>query len=183
MAIQQFYSKMRKSAEHSVAHATGIAIVWNAAGWEAGSPLDAIAIVKDRMEYYQNSKFSCTENKQTIANLDCAKKALDPTDSIYISFNSKHWNDENGNPAGGVSFTRGITVIWQDGPLGRIGSGERADPNGAFVETLIALIRDYVKASYDCPAAVEYLQKALDVQDTRTKRRKDAGTEGTHEGK
>ena len=55
---------------------------------------------------------------------------------------SEHWNDENGNPAGGVSTVTGATISWQNGPLGKQGTPERKAPNGAFVETVIDMARD-----------------------------------------
>ena len=52
-------------------------------------------------------------------------------------FFEEHWVDENGNPAGGVSTGKGLTISWQNGPLGRIGTDERSEPNGAFVEDVV----------------------------------------------
>ena len=40
-------------------------------------------------------------------------------------FFEEHWVDEKGNPAGGVSTGKGLTISWQNGPLGRIGTDER----------------------------------------------------------
>ena len=54
-------------------------------------------------------------------------------------FTEHHWKDEQGRPAGGTSFGPGFCVSWQNGPLGR-GEG-RIPPNGAFVETLIAVAK------------------------------------------
>ena len=48
----------------------------------------------------------------------------------------EHWSDKDGNPAGGVSSGRGFAISWQNGPLGR--GVERREPNGAFVEDVIA---------------------------------------------
>ena len=104
----------------------------------------------------------------------------------------EHWLDENGNPAGGVSTTRGTTISWQNGPLGRIGTDERKEPNGAFVEDVIQMVigrlRFYQLASnrkFNCienAEAITALEKAAKVLDERTKRRESAKTEGTHEG-
>jgi hypothetical protein len=47
-----------------------------------------------------------------------------------------HTLDVNGNPGGGVTDGVGIHIEWQDGPLGR--GGDRSEPNGAFVEGVIA---------------------------------------------
>lgn len=107
-------------------------------------------------------------------------------------FFSEHWEDENGNPAGGVSTTRGATISWQNGPLGRVGTDERKEPNGAFVEDIIAMAKDriawYQVASdgkFKCKeneCAIEYLEKAAYCLAQRTKRREANKTEGTHEG-
>lgn len=104
----------------------------------------------------------------------------------------EHWLDENGNPAGGVSTTRGATISWQNGPLGRIGTDERKEPNGAFVEDIIQMaigrLEFYQTASdsrFACEEnaeAIRLLKQAGVVLDSRTKRREAARTEGTHEG-
>ena len=46
-----------------------------------------------------------------------------------------HHTDGNGNPTGGTTTGTGITIQWQDGPLGR--GLDRKEPNGAFVEGVI----------------------------------------------
>ena len=81
-------------------------------------------------------------------------------------FYSEHWNDENGNPAGGVSTGTGFTISWQNGPLGR--SENRREPNGAFVEDIIDAVRDriayYQESQFDCrenEKAILCLEKAL----------------------
>lgn len=101
-------------------------------------------------------------------------------------FMSQHWNDENGNPAGGVSDATGITVSWQNGPLQV--DGERRDPSGAFVETVIAIAADrlefYQGSKFLCEEnakALEHLYAALAVLDQRTKSREARGVEGTHQ--
>jgi hypothetical protein len=45
-------------------------------------------------------------------------------------------SDGAGNPAGGFSAGTGIQIEWQNGPLAV--DGERREPNGAFVEDVIA---------------------------------------------
>ena len=52
----------------------------------------------------------------------------------------RHELDANGNPAGGRTAGVGIEIHWQDGPLGR--GADRAEPNGAFVEGVIAAALD-----------------------------------------
>lgn len=106
-------------------------------------------------------------------------------------FFQQHWVDENGNPAGGVSTGRGVTVSWQNGPLGRVGTDERVEPNGAFVEDVIAIARGrfefYQEASdgkFACQEnaeCIELLKQIEELCQSRTKRRIAAKTEGTHE--
>lgn len=100
-------------------------------------------------------------------------------------FFSEHWKDENGNPGGGVSSIKGITVSWQNGPLGR--NGNRKEPNGAFVETVIAIAVDrleyYQSSKFECVEnleALEFLRKALLVLNNRTVDREEREVEGTH---
>ncbi len=104
-------------------------------------------------------------------------------------FFEEHYTDENGNPAGGVTSGRGITISWQNGPLGRIHSDERQEPNGAFVETVIAAamgrIQFYQDGKFACDenaSAIGHLRRALEELENRTARRVAAKTEGTHEG-
>lgn len=100
-------------------------------------------------------------------------------------FVSHHKSDENGNPAGGCTSSIGIAINWQNGPLGR-GAG-RLQPNGAFVETVIAGVIDrieyYEDAGFGCSeyrAANASLRRALEYLHRRTKRREAGGVEGTH---
>ncbi len=43
--------------------------------------------------------------------------------------------DDRGRPAGGTVRGIGLSIDWQNGPLGR--GAERIEPNGAFVESVI----------------------------------------------
>jgi hypothetical protein len=98
--------------------------------------------------------------------------------------------DDDGNPAGGSVNGVGLRISWQNGPLGR--GADRVEPNGAFVETVIAAavqrLNFYQTASnarFACVEnleAIEYLLSALGVLQERTARREAAQTEGTHEG-
>lgn len=100
-------------------------------------------------------------------------------------FFSDQWNDEQGNPAGGVTCGKGFTISWQNGPLGR--GPERKEPNGAFVETIIAAAADrlefYQRSQFACKAnqdAIISLRAALAVLDARTRDRETRDVEGTH---
>lgn len=104
------------------------------------------------------------------------------------SFAYKNRVDKDGNPAGGDVVGTGLTIEWQDGPLGR--DADRIKPNGAFVETVIdAVIRRiefYQKSKFSCrenAIAITKLEEALMWLNSRTQRRERQGVEGTHEGK
>ena len=101
-------------------------------------------------------------------------------------FESVHLADDNGNPAGGTSTATGIEVTWQNGPLGR--DADRIEPNGAFVETVIAIAHDrieyYETAGFGCSEnrnALFHLEAALEQLNARTARREQEQIEGTHE--
>ena len=101
---------------------------------------------------------------------------------------SEHWTDESDNPAGGVSTGTGVTISWQNGPLGKEGTPERREPNGAFVETVIDMtidrLRFYQNSKFECDAneaAINALRAAAHILDNRTKERMERGVEGTHE--
>ena len=104
-------------------------------------------------------------------------------------FFEEHYTDEDGNPEGGVAFGKGFTISFQRGPLGRIGTVTRKEPNGAFVEDIIAAaigrIQFYQDGKFACPEnaeALSHLKLALKELEARTSRRVAAKTEGTHEG-
>lgn len=101
-------------------------------------------------------------------------------------FKDEHWFDRNGNPTGGVSYGTGFTISWQNGPLG---TGEnRKEPNGAFVETIIKAavqrLEFYQEGKFACSEnemAIEHLELALNILNSRTLKRQKRGVEGTHE--
>lgn len=104
---------------------------------------------------------------------------------MRVGFMSRHWNDSNNNPEGGVSTGTGFTISWQHGPLG---NGEnRVEANGAFVEDVISACIDRIKyyqdSRFNCSSnakAIEHLNIALEALDSRTKDREVRGVEGTH---
>ena len=55
--------------------------------------------------------------------------------------------DENENPTGGNVSGTGLSIEWQNGPLGR--GAERVEPNGAFVETVIDAARQRIQFYQD----------------------------------
>ena len=98
----------------------------------------------------------------------------------------EHWNDADGNPAGGVSSGRGFAISWQNGPLGR--DSDRREPNGAFVEDVvqaaIGRIEFYEQGRFACDdnkVALDNLRAAGRALDRRTRERETRGVEGTHE--
>lgn len=95
-------------------------------------------------------------------------------------------NDSNGNPTGGIVTGIGLSISWQNGPLGR--GNERKDPNGAFVETVISAAKQrlefYQASKFACDEnaqAIKGLEDALTALEARTKSREDRGVEGTHQ--
>lgn len=96
--------------------------------------------------------------------------------------------DENGNPTGGSADGVGFSILWQDGPLGR--DKERNEPNGAFVETIIAVVKQRLEffqtasdgrfACHDNAMAIMELSKALMWLNKRTQDREERKVEGTH---
>ena len=105
---------------------------------------------------------------------------------MLSEFFSDQWSDKNENPAGGVTCGKGFTISWQNGPLGR--EPDRKEPNGAFVETIIAAAKDrlefYQRSKFECSenaAALDYLNSALHILNNRTKDREDRKVEGTHD--
>ena len=104
---------------------------------------------------------------------------------MLSEFFSDQWSDENSNPAGGVTCGKGFTISWQNGPLGR--GNDRKEPNGAFVETIIAAAKDriefYQKSKFNCEMnarAILHLEAALAILRERTADREVRGVEGTH---
>ena len=98
---------------------------------------------------------------------------------------SNHFSDSDSNPAGGTTYGNGFAIGWQNGPLGR---GEsREEPNGAFVEDVIAAALDrlefYQASKFNCEEnarAVNRLNAALEALNERTAAREARAVEGTH---
>lgn len=98
-------------------------------------------------------------------------------------FNS---SDADGNPAGGTVRGVGLSIDWQNGPLGR--GKDRAEPNGAFVAGVIQAalqrIEYYNSTKFRCrenSIAITKLEEALMWLNKRTSDRESRGVEGTHE--
>lgn len=98
----------------------------------------------------------------------------------------KHDLDSEGRPAGGVTTGRGFSISWQNGPLAV--DGVRREPNGAFVEDVIAAalgrIQHYQETRFKCrenALAITKLEEAMHWLDHRTRDRERRGVEGTHQ--
>ena len=104
---------------------------------------------------------------------------------MLAEFSKSNYLDDNGNPAGGIVSGTGLSIEWQNGPLGR--DADRKPPNGAFVETVIAAAKSriefYQEGKFACDdnaEAIVLLDKALEVLNRRTKDREARAVEGTH---
>lgn len=104
-------------------------------------------------------------------------------------FTAVNDNDDLGNPAGGSVEGVGLKIDWQDGPLGR--GEERIEPNGAFVETVIAAAKQRIEyyqtaanGKFTCrenAMAITKLDEALMWLNKRTADREVRAVEGTHQ--
>jgi len=97
-----------------------------------------------------------------------------------------HDVDEDGNPAGGHTTGRGLSISWQKGAL--VVDGKRIEPNGAFVEGAIAAaigrLKWYQTTKFGCrenALAITKLEEGLHWLQHRTKDREKRGVEGTHQ--
>src|SRR6266852_4313000 len=95
---------------------------------------------------------------------------------MKTGIHAEHWVDAEGHPAGGCSYGAGFAISWQNGPLGR--GDLRHEPNGAFVEDLIAVVIDrllfYQTSEFAFEAneqAITALRSAAHVLDERTAER------------
>lgn len=100
-------------------------------------------------------------------------------------FIENHFSDSEGRPAGGTTYGQGFAIGWQNGPLAI--DGVRREPNGAFVEDIIAAaigrIEFYQASRFACQEndnALANLRRAAWELDQRTKNRQARGVEGTH---
>lgn len=88
-------------------------------------------------------------------------------------------------PAGGSTQSTGLLISWQNGPL--VVDGERVEPNGAFVETVIRAAIDRLEFYQSTPFrsrfnedALVRLHESLACLQARTADREQRGVEGTH---
>ena len=107
---------------------------------------------------------------------------------MLADFKAENTVDSNSNPAGGVARGTGMDITWQNGPLGR--DGDRQEPNGAFVETVIAAViqrmdfyQEAIGGKFRCKenaVALQKLEEALLWLNKRTQDREKRKVEGTH---
>lgn len=95
--------------------------------------------------------------------------------------------DENGNPTGGSVRATGISIDWQNGPLGSGITEPRNLPNGAFVEgviqSAIQRLEFFQDSKFKCrenALAITKLEEALHWLNHRTQNREKRKVEGTH---
>lgn len=115
---------------------------------------------------------------------------------MLANFEKQNYIDPDQNPSGGYVKGVGLDIQWQNGPLGR--GADRKEPNGAFVETVIATALQRIQfyqdgldgkpntGKFSCrenAIAITKLEEALMWLNKRTKRREVEQTEGTHAGK
>lgn len=98
----------------------------------------------------------------------------------------KNTLDENGNPTGGWVRGVGLSIDWQDGPLGR--GTEKKEPTGAFVEDVILAaiqrLQFYNDGKFRCrenSLAITHLEEALHWCQARHEDRERRGVQGLHE--
>lgn len=94
--------------------------------------------------------------------------------------------DADGNPAGGTVTSVGLSITWQNGPLGR--GLSRQEPNGAFVEDVILAaiqrVRYYQSGQFACrenALALTHLEEALHWLQARHDDREARQVQGTHQ--
>lgn len=103
-------------------------------------------------------------------------------------FEAENKVDENGNPAGGFVVGVGLSIDWQNGPLGR--GEDRIEPNGAFVETVLAAVKQRIEfyqatsdgkfACHENADVIVSLEYCLTRMAQRTAAREARAVEGTH---
>lgn len=93
--------------------------------------------------------------------------------------------DADGNPSGGSVTATGISIQWQNGPLGR--GTERKEPNGAFVEGVLSAalqrLEFFQATKFKCrenALAITKIEEALHWLNSRTANREKRNVEGTH---
>lgn len=108
---------------------------------------------------------------------------------MQATFKATNELDAQGRPNGGTVVGTGLSITWQKGPLRADPTAPPSEPNGAFVETVLAAaiqrVEHYNEGQFRCrenSLAITHMEEALHWLNARTVRRTEAGVEGTHEG-
>ena len=95
-------------------------------------------------------------------------------------------HDENGNPTGGSVRSNGLSIDWQNGPLGR--GADKVEPSGAFVEDVILAasqrLHFYNNGKFSCrqnAIAITKLEEALHWLQDRHEDRERREVQGLHQ--
>ena len=91
--------------------------------------------------------------------------------------------DSENRPAGGTATAVGLTVVFQDGPM-----GDGREHNGCFVEDLLIVAAERMRfyqagqfAGAENAAALLKIESALDMLNARTMDRQKRKVEGKHQ--
>lgn len=95
--------------------------------------------------------------------------------------------NEDGNPTGGTVYGMGLSICWQNGPLG----DPPGEPNGAFVDDVIEAALQRLQfyqtsaggkfACRENALAITKLEEAMHWLQHRQQDRIDRGVQGTYE--
>lgn len=107
---------------------------------------------------------------------------------MHADFRYDNVLDDEGRPAGGYVSGKGLHINWQNGPLVNPKTGERMEPSGAFVETVLDAVlkrlQHYNETQFRCrenSLAITHIEEAIHWLDSRTRNREARGVEGTHQ--
>lgn len=94
--------------------------------------------------------------------------------------------DDHDIPTGGYVKGIGISINWQNGPIGR--DGDKKVQNGAFVEDVLEAclnrLKYYQDTKFNCPEnvlAISGIEEAIQWLKKRTEDREHRLVEGTHD--
>ena len=150
--------------------------------------MDFLSLTPEQLKQVERSERALLRLRYAVGRFLGSRKIRVPIirreRSMLAKFDAKN-QLKDGKPHGGFAKGVGMDISWQKGPLGR--GTDRKEPNGAFVETVIAAalqrIEFYQASGFACSenaSAIQNLKSALAVLDFRTTQREGAGVEGTH---
>lgn len=107
---------------------------------------------------------------------------------MQATFKATNELDAQGRPNGGTVVGTGLSITWQKGPIRDEESGLPGEPNGAFVETVLAAVlqrvEHYNTTEFRCrenSLALTHMEEALHWLNARQLRRAAEGVDGTHQ--